>query len=113
MHDGGLISSHYFILQTILTDARERFVESVSSSEYPRFLNSMIPALETLVKQVPVTLSDTPEHKVRRALLELLERLPTNDFLKPFAIRVVQIAMEMFQNVSGSNNNDDGCGSFL
>jgi len=65
----------------------------------------MIPALESLVKSVPVTLSDTQEHKTRRAMLELLERLPTNDFLKPYAIRVVQIAMEMLQQV-GDDDDD-------
>ena len=93
--DSGLSSSVWFVFQ-VAADLRER-IEIVHTHEYPAFLRHLFPAFrELLLQRLPVALSpDTAEARFRLVLLEILNRLPNNEALRPYAQELLHVATEV------------------
>ena len=66
------------------------------TAEYPAFLRALFPAFrELLLNRLAVAfLPDAPEARFRLVLLEVLNRLPNNDVLRPYAQDLLNIATE-------------------
>ena len=65
-----------------------------SSSEYPKFIAAFMPALTAVLESTPAQLSDGPEHKLRNTTLEILNRMPHTEALRPFDKQVLKLAMD-------------------
>ena len=78
------------------TDLRER-IEIVHTAEYGNFLRHLFPAFrELLLNRLPIQFNqETPENKFRHVVLEILNRLPNNDVLKPCATELLSLATEV------------------
>ena len=100
-----------FVFQ-VAADLRER-IEIVHTHEYPAFLRHLFPAFrELLLQRLPVALSpDTAEARFRLVLLEILNRLPNNEALRPYAQELLHVATEVglaWKKDSNSNSKARG-----
>ena len=83
------------MLLSLVRQVRER-IEIVHSSEYRNFLECYFPAFETLLAE-----NTSPQVKqghlnqVRFIVLEILNRLPSSELLKPFIVRLLKLTMSI------------------
>ena len=79
----------------VLTDLRER-IEIVHTQEYPNFLAIMFPVFKVLMlERITVSFQDDEANKFRRVILEILNRLPNNDVLRPYTIELLDLATKV------------------
>lgn len=75
------------------------------SSEYPTFLRSLFPVFRELI--LVRLRSDLPfdalESKYRHTLLEILNRLPNNEVLRPYTTELLRIATETLSHDNEEN----------
>jgi hypothetical protein len=69
-------------------------LELVHTANYANFLKFYLPVFKQLLKEVPPQTSNTPEHKLRNQLLEILNRLPHNELLRPLCTELLELTME-------------------
>ena len=74
-----------------------------SSSEYPKFIAAFMPALTAVLESTPAQLSDGPEHKLRNTTLEILNRMPHTEALRPFDKQVLKLAMDALKAENEEN----------
>ena len=74
-----------------------------SSSEYPKFIAAFMPALTAVLETTPAQLSDGPEHKLRNTTLEVLNRMPHTEALRPFDKQVLKLAMDALKAENEEN----------
>ncbi|KAK4538022.1 hypothetical protein CDCA_CDCA15G4047 [Cyanidium caldarium] len=80
---------------TVLAELRDE-LETVHSSEYDAFLRHLIPAFGVVLQQLTGPQEeDNAEHRARRAVLEMLNRLPRNETLRPY----LELVLNMCQQV--------------
>ena len=81
-----------------LADLRER-IEIVHTAEYPAFLRALFPAFrELLLNRLPVSfVADAPEARFRLVLLEVLNRLPNNETLRPHVQSMLSLCMKLLE----------------
>ena len=93
-------------------DTKERFklatevrdaIEIVNTSEYPKFLAAYLPAFQKVLETVPPQLADTPEHKLRNVVLEILNRLPHNEILRPHDKLLLRLALDALKTENEDN----------
>ena len=70
-------------------------MEIVHTVEYDNFLKFYLPAFKQLLKEIPPQTSETPEHKLRNQILEILNRLPHNEVLRPLCTELLELTMEV------------------
>ena len=81
------------MLLNLVKEVRER-IEIVHSSEYCNFLQCYFPAFETLLSSnVPPQFQQGPLNQVRFIVLEILNRLPSNELLKPYIVKLLRLTM--------------------
>ena len=86
-----------------VTDLRER-IEIVHTSEFSRFMDILFPVFEKSLYSHSPQMVDNMENKFRNVLLEILNRLPNNDVLKPFVPDLLKLAMSVLK----VDNEDNG-----
>ena len=64
----------------------------VNTSDYPTFLTAFLPAFKSVLDAVSAQLEDNVEHKTRKQVLEMLNKLPHNEHLRPHDKTVLGIA---------------------
>lgn len=74
-----------------ITDLRER-IEIVHTSEFSNFLTILFPTFKKLLLY-----ESNNDPKFRNVLLEVLNRLPNNDVLKPYVNDLLEIAMKILK----------------
>ena len=77
----------------LVTTVREG-IEIVNTAEYPAFLAAFLPAFQKVLETTPPHFEDGPEHKTRNAVLEMMNRLPHNEHLRPHDKLVLGLAMD-------------------
>ena len=83
-------------LQSV-TDLRER-IEIVHTSEFSKFLSILFPAFKTLLSvTVRPQMVENSDNRFRNVLLEILNRLPNNDVLKPYVGDLLHLAMNILK----------------
>ncbi|KAL6045043.1 putative transformation/transcription domain-associated protein [Balamuthia mandrillaris] len=80
----------------IVTEIRDN-VEIVHTGEYPNFLKYLFPIFYNLLRQGQPELGDGPEQKTRNTVLDILNRLPNNEHLKPYAHNLLKLSMYLLE----------------
>ena len=78
-------------------------IEVVNTSEYPRFLSAFLPAFGAVLDAVPAQTEDNVEHKVRKIVLEMLNKLPHNEHLRPHDKTVLAMATKALRAENEEN----------
>ncbi|BDA47386.1 probable transcription-associated protein 1 [Coccomyxa sp. Obi] len=86
-----------------VTEIRES-IELVHTQEYGIFLRHFMVPFLNLLQTVPPSFKDNTEHKLRNVVLEILNRLPHNDLLRPHSNALMQAAL----NVLNTDNEENG-----
>lgn len=65
--------------------------------EYPTFLRWLFPAFRSILLKSPALhqRTDAFENRFRLVLLEILNRLPNNEILKPYAVDLLRLAINI------------------
>ncbi|CAG8494689.1 11619_t:CDS:10, partial [Ambispora leptoticha] len=90
----------------IAMDLRDS-VEVFQNAEYPRFLQVMMPVFRKILNETqPVFVTNDNNHwiqKLRNVVLEILHRLPLNDALKPYALDLLKLVMQLLRTENEEN----------
>ena len=71
-------------------------IEIVHTSEYPVFLKVYFSTFTALLSERSKPMSEDPhEQKLRMAVLEILNRLPQNEILRPYVADLLKLAMQI------------------
>ena len=90
------------LLKTVI-DIRER-IEIVHSSEYRNFLQCYMPSFEhILVTRVQPQFVSNDSNKIRLVVLEIMNRLPSNDVLKPYINKLIVLVMKIMEEDNEEN----------
>jgi transformation/transcription domain-associated protein len=85
---------HEELLQLVL-QVRDS-IEIVHTSEYPVFLKVYFSTFTALLSERSKPMSGDPhEQKLRMAVLEILNRLPQNEILRPYVADLLKLAMQI------------------
>ena len=105
----GNFAEHALKLGTVTLDIRERLkiatdvrdsIEIVHTSEYANFLMAFFPKFQSILS--PATggapqFTACPEQTLRNVLLEILNRLPHNEVLRPYVKDLLTLSMQVRQ----------------
>lgn len=88
----------------LATEVRDS-IEIVHTSEYLNFLKSYFRVFSTLLTQLtkPQT-TDSIEHKLRNVIIEILNRLPHTDVIRPF----LQDLLKLLMHIVTTDNEENG-----
>lgn len=86
----------------LATEVRDA-IEIVNTSEYPKFLAAYLPAFQKVLESVPPQAEDSPEHKLRNVVLEMLNRLPHNEILRPHDKLLLRLTMDALRAENEDN----------
>ena len=90
-------------------------LELLHSTEYPVMLQTLFPVFGSILKSIPCQPppppnllgphhhpihhpEERPEHRIRHTILEICDRLPQNEVLRPYAASLVELAMGVLLN---------------
>jgi transformation/transcription domain-associated protein len=88
-----------------ISDIRER-VEMFHTSQYSQFLEAVFPSIERILGPdgiPPSLMTQDLGHRIRFKALEILNRLPNNEVLKPRARRLSQVCVDVLQRDNEEN----------
>lgn len=86
----------------------DRFVESLQvimcSSQYPAFLDHMMKIfLKILQDGEPHFISEYNIQQVRKLILEMIHRLPSNDYLRPYVKQILSLMSKLLETDNEEN----------
>ncbi|KAJ1932885.1 transcription-associated protein 1, partial [Linderina pennispora] len=88
---------------TIALDLCEN-LELIQPQDYARFVSILWPVIRDLLLKIPpVFVNSAPEQKLRSTLLEIIQRLPHSEVLRPIALDVVTTLMSQVKNENEEN----------
>ncbi|KAG6555625.1 hypothetical protein Mapa_002860 [Marchantia paleacea] len=88
----------------LATEVRDS-IEIVHTSEYLNFLKSYFSVFSQLLTQsTKPQVTDTYEHKLRNVVIEILNRLPHSEVIRPSVQELLKLSM----HVLGSDNEENG-----
>lgn len=76
----------------LATELRDS-IEIVHTSEYLNFLKAFFPAFRRVLAGTKPQFKDGDEHKLRNTVLEILNRLPHNEVIRPFSHDLMKICL--------------------
>ena len=87
----------------LIGEVRDR-LEIVHTSEFANFMHHLFPILRDLVvvKTSP-QLEDNPENKVRHSLLEIINKFPNNETLKPYVYEIMILSLKVLADDNEEN----------
>lgn len=79
-------------------------LEIAHTAEYLNFLKCYFPAFSVILLQITKPqLVDSPEHKLRNIVVEILNRLPHSEVLRPFVQDLLKVAMQVLTTDNEEN----------
>ncbi|XP_072179557.1 transformation/transcription domain-associated protein-like [Diadema setosum] len=82
----------------------ENFEVIISSSQYHTFLETAIPHfLRVLKDEKPQFIAESPLQHLRKLLLELLHRMPTNELLRQFVRQILELMFSLLETENEEN----------
>ncbi|XP_041478426.1 transformation/transcription domain-associated protein-like isoform X1 [Lytechinus variegatus] len=82
----------------------ENFEVIISSSQYHSFLETAIPQfLRVLKDEKPQFIAESPLQHLRKLLLELLHRMPTNEQLRQFVRQILELMFTLLETENEEN----------
>ena len=88
--------------QQLVMEMRDS-IEIVHTAEYGNFLRHLFPAFYQLLSEGTPQFSEGPEQKVRNMLLEVLNRLPNNETLRPHVPMMLSLCMKLLETDNEEN----------
>lgn len=87
----------------LIGEVRDR-LDIVHTSEFANFMHHLFPILRDLVviKTSP-QLEDNAENKVRHSLLEIFNKFPNNDILKPYVYEIMILSLKVLADDNEEN----------
>ncbi|GFR40174.1 hypothetical protein Agub_g731, partial [Astrephomene gubernaculifera] len=79
-------------------------IEIVLTGEYSSFLSTFFRPFCDILRTVPPQFADTPEHKLRNNVVDILTRLPQNEALRSHIVELYDVCL----NVVQTDNQDNG-----
>ncbi|GIL72029.1 hypothetical protein Vretifemale_2442, partial [Volvox reticuliferus] len=79
-------------------------IDIVLTAEYSAFLSTFFKPFCDILRTVPPQFADTPEHKLRNTILDILTRLPINEAFKGYMLELYDVCLNVTQN----DNQDNG-----
>ncbi|RLV84171.1 Transcription-associated protein 1 [Meyerozyma sp. JA9] len=77
--------------QGVLSELLDMIETFNGAAEYEYFLSNLVPIFMEKLDQVPITfVSQSPEHKVRNTILEIIHRSIMNDTFQPYAEQILE-----------------------
>ena len=77
--------------QGVLLELLDMIETFNGAAEYEYFLSNLVPIFMEKLDQVPITfVSQSPEHKVRNTILEIIHRSIMNDTFQPYAEQILE-----------------------
>ena len=71
-------------------------LDILQTPAYGRFLKVLFPVIVQLLQQVPSQQQPgTCEHKLRRLLVDILQRLPQNETIRPYIHELLRLALRV------------------
>ncbi len=79
-------------------------LDILQTPTYSRFLKAFFPVFTKLLEQLPVQQQpDTSEHKLRRLIVDVLQRLPQNETIKPYIHDLLRQALQVIKSDNEEN----------
>ena len=79
-------------------------VDVLQTPTYSRFLKAFFPVFSQLLNQLPVQQQpETAEHKLRRLVVDVLQRLPQNETVKPYIHELLRLALQVIRTDNEEN----------
>eukprot|EP00466_Bigelowiella_natans_P000476 jgi/Bigna1/33130/e_gw1.1.3.1 len=78
----------------LVTSFRES-IEIAHTSEYENFLKCLFPVFRNALREGAPMYMECNEQKIRNVLLEILNRLPNNEVLRPYVSDLLRLVMEI------------------
>ena len=78
-------------------------LEIVFTGEYANYLQAFFKPFCEILRTIPPQLSDSPEHKLRNTVLDILSRLPQNDAFKAYVTETCDVCMAAMQTDNQDN----------
>ncbi|TMW68827.1 hypothetical protein Poli38472_006295 [Pythium oligandrum] len=73
-----------------------RHAEALHTPQLPRLLDALFPAWKALLQtKLPPQLRATQANRARKVLLQILNRLPSNDALRPFVTQLLHVLLDV------------------
>ena len=71
---------------------------------YSKFLKTFFPVFAQLLQQLPVQQQpDTPDHKLRWLIVDVMQRLPQNETIKPHINDLLRLALRVITSDNEEN----------
>eukprot|EP01133_Synstelium_polycarpum_P011916 gene11916-13884_t len=85
-------------LLAMVTEIRDN-IEVIHSGEYSSFLQFLFPLFYNILRQGQVQFNDAAatDQKIRNTILEILNKLPNNELLKPHVQNLLQLSMYLLE----------------
>ena len=78
-------------------------IEIVHTSEYCNFLSSYFKPFQAILETTQPQDQETAEHKLRNVVLEIFNRLPQNDVLRPYVPDLMQLVLDVLSKDNEEN----------
>jgi transformation/transcription domain-associated protein len=80
----------------LATEIRDN-IEIVHTAEYRNFLQFLFPVFYNILRQGTAQFIDGSEQKLRNIILEILNRLPNNELLRPYVQNLLKLCMYLLE----------------
>lgn len=98
-------TSDYRDIHSVLSELLDMIESFSGTNEYEYFLKNLMPMFLKYLKDVPVSfLSQSPEHKLRNCILEIIHRSIMNETFQPFSDEIMDVLIEILS----TENEDNG-----
>lgn len=79
-------------------------LDILQTPTYSRFLKAFFPVFTKLLEQLPLQQQpETSEHKLRRLIVDVLQRLPQNETIKPYIHDLLRLALQVIKSDNEEN----------
>ncbi len=79
-------------------------LDILQTPTYSRFLKAFFPVFTKLLEQLPLQQQpETSEHKLRRLIVDVLQRLPQNETIKPYIHDLLRQALQVIKSDNEEN----------
>ena len=79
-------------------------LDILQTPTYSRFLKTFFPVFAQLLQQLPIQQQpDRPDHKLRWLIVDVLQRLPQNETIKPYVNDLLRLALRVISSDNEEN----------
>lgn len=98
-------TTDYKEIHSVLSELLDTIDSFTGTNEYEYFLKSLLPIFLKYLKDVPVSFANqSPEHKLRNCILEIIHRSIMNESFEPFAEEIMDVLIAILTE----ENEDNG-----